>query len=263
MMDPITQRSALIATCIHACLLFLAFAPRGCSTIEQQAPPPPSSEILEPIKEPPQANKQTTTATSSDTPRKSSLQSPSSPSPAYASVVAVPKTATATPSLPTLGAGDLPALPPINDMILGVNQDRAGQQQTKGRETSGTTLVDLPALPVSQDDLIARLRGQRTSNQTLSREQRMLASAQEFLHGRLQAQIQQKWGHLLSKVTEHRLIIECRVNDRGSLIHARLVNSSGSLTLDRLIDEWLIGGKLSLPPITPNITYPFLIVIQK
>ena len=147
-------------------------------------------------------------------------------------------------------------------MILAVNQDRPGQQQSKGREASGTTLVDLPELPASQDDLIARLRGQRTSNQTLSREQRMLASAQEFLHGRLQTQIQQKWGHLLSKVTEPRLIIECRVNDRGSLIHARLVNSSGSLTLDRLIDEWLIGGKLTLPPITPNITYPFLIVIR-
>jgi outer membrane biosynthesis protein TonB len=91
----------------------------------------------------------------------------------------------------------------------------------------------------------------------------MLASAQEFLHGRLQSQVDRNWRHLLAKVREQRLVIEIRVDERGNLTLARLVNSSGSLTLDRLIDEWLKDSKLSLPPITPNIIYPFLITLHR
>ncbi len=91
----------------------------------------------------------------------------------------------------------------------------------------------------------------------------MLATAQEFLHGRLQGQIERRWRHLLPQVTNPRLVIEMRVDRRGKPTHAYLVNSSGSLTLDRLIQEWLLSPDVSLPPITPDVVYPFLIIIRR
>jgi hypothetical protein len=47
------------------------------------------------------------------------------------------------------------------------------------------------------------------------------------------------------------------------LTYANLVNSSGSLGLDRLIGEWLQSPDVNLPPISPDIVYPFLIVIRR
>ncbi len=249
-MDPITKHSAAIATCIHACLIFLAFMPRGCSTVpldESTPPPPPSAESPVPVSAPEPIDDQ---------------KKPTVPEPVYAHIIAVPQTTTAPPPLPTLGDGDLPGLPPLGDLITAVKQDHPGLNQAVGNDQTGSTLVNLPEIPSTQDDLIGRLQGQRTSNKELSREQRMLATAQEFLHGRLQSQIENHWPHLLKKVTERRLIIEFRVDEHGKMTLARLVNSSGSLTLDRLIDEWLRDSKLSLPPITPNVTYPFLVVLR-
>jgi outer membrane biosynthesis protein TonB len=68
---------------------------------------------------------------------------------------------------------------------------------------------------------------------------------------------------LLKNVTEPRLIIELKVDKSSRLTYAQLVNSSGSLALDRLIQEWLLSSEFSLPPIKPDILYPFLIVVRR
>ena len=148
-------------------------------------------------------------------------------------------------------------------MIAAVRQDHASKDVSRGDQGKGGSPIELPSLPVNPDDLIARLQKPAVSNETLSREQRMLASAQEFLHGRLQGQIERKWRHLLKDVVETRLVVEIRVDQRGRLTYAHLVNSCGSLALDRLIGEWLQSPDVNLPPITPDIVYPFLITIHR
>lgn len=242
-MDPITRRSASLATAIHACLVVMAFAPRGCSEIPDPTPPPPPPAEASQLPPPPAEANQ----------------------PIYGSVVAVPSAAPNAPApLPVLGPDDLPTLPDLGHIVSSVRQDNAGADTSRG-EKRGTSSAspDLPALSANPDDLIPRLQHSAVSNEVLTREQRMLGSAQEFLHGRLQGQIDRKWRHLLPHVTEPRLVIELRVDRRGRLTYTHLVNSSGSLTLDRLIGEWLQGGDFNLPPITPDIVYPFLIVIRR
>ena len=144
-----------------------------------------------------------------------------------------------------------------------MRQDHAAQDSSRGEGRKGSSLIDLPKLPANPDDLIPRLQQGAVSNETLTREQRMLSTTQEFLHGRLQNQIDRNWRHLLKQVTEPRLIIEIKVDKAGRLTYAQLANSSGSLTLDRLIQEWLLSPDFSLPPIKPDILYPFLIVIRR
>jgi len=241
-MDPITRRSASLATAIHACLVALAFAPRGCSEIPDPTPPPP----------PP-----------------AQVQAPSPPAdaaqPQYGMVIAVPSAApSAVAPLPALGPDNLPTLPDLGHIVSAVRQDHAGADTSRGKKSGASSgSPDLPTLSANPDDLIPRLQRSAISNETLTREQRMLGTAQEFLHGRLQGQIDRTWRHLLPQITERRLVIELRVDRRGRLTYTHLVNSSGSLTLDRLISEWLQGGDFNLPPITPDIVYPFLIVIRR
>ena len=249
-MDPLTQRSATLATIIHACLLGLAFMPRGCSDIPPSTPPPAPHAIVQPAD-----------------PTREPVPSSAKKAPTFGALIAAPlsatATATATTALPPLGANDLPALPPLDQLITSVRQDHAGKDLVRGDGKKGSTTVDLPTLSANPDDLIARLQSGAVSNQTLTREQRMLGTAQEFLHGRLQTQIERHWRHLLKNVTEPRLIIELKVDKASRLTYAQLVNSSGSLALDRLIQEWLLSSEFSLPPIKPDILYPFLIVVRR
>lgn len=241
-MDPITKRSATLATVIHACLVALAFVPRGCSEIPDPTPPPPP-------------------ATAADTPPPPI--DPTNGEPVYGTLIAAPlPAAAANAPLPPLSASDLPPLPDATRLVTAVRQDHAGDAVSRG-DRGEASPVDLPALQPSGDDLIARLQRSGVSNETLTREKRMLATAQEFLHGRLQGQIDRRWHHLMKEVTETRLVIEIRVDRRGRLTYAHLVNSSGSLGLDRLIGEWLQSPDVNLPPITPDIVYPFLIVIRR
>lgn len=245
-MDRITKRSASLATVIHACLVALAFVPRGCSEIPDPTSPPP----------PP--------ATAAQVPPPDTTDTTVPPKPQHGTLVAVPLSAAAANApLPTLGADDLPPLPDPARMVSAVRQDHAGQEVSRGDKGAGGSAIDLPALPANPDDLIARLQRSAVSNEALSREQRMLASTQEFLHGRLQGQIDRRWRHLLKDVVETRLVIELRVDRRGRLTYANLVNSSGSLALDRLIGEWLQSPDVNLPPITADIVYPFLIIIRR
>ena len=245
-MDPLTQRSATLATIIHASLIGLAFMPRGCSDIPTPTPPPAPHAVVQPAD-----------------PVRERDQASAKKSPAFGALIAAPLSATATTALPTLSANDLPALPPLDQLISSVRQDHAGKDLVRGDGKKGSTTVDLPTLSANPDDLIARLHSGAVSNQTLTREQRMLGTAQEFLHGRLQNQIERHWRHLLKNVTEPRLIIELKVDKTGRLTYTQLVNSSGSLTLDRLIQEWLLSSEFSLPPIKPDILYPFLIVVRR
>lgn len=241
-MDPITRRSATLATAIHASLIMIAFLPRGCSEIPDPTPPPapPAAATQPPPPKPDQAKE-----------------------PVFGKLVAAPLPAPATSALPALGADDLPPLPEVGRLVSSVRQDHAGKDVSRGEKPGQGSVADLPALSANPDDLIARLQRSAVSNETLSREQRMLATAQEFLHGRLQGQIERRWRHLLPQVTNPRLVIEMRVDRRGKPTHAYLVNSSGSLTLDRLIQEWLVSPDVSLPPITPDVVYPFLIIIRR
>lgn len=245
-MDPITRRSATLATVIHACLVALAFMPHGCSEWPDPTTPPPTpmASVSPPPPPPPDA---TTHA-----------------EPVYGSVVAAPLPAPATEApLPELGRGDLPPLPDPAKIISAVRQDHAGGEVSRGDRGKNGSPIDLPIIPATQDDLISRLQRPAVSNESLTREQRMLATAQEFLHGRLQGQIDRHWRHLLKQVVEYRLVIELRVDRRGRLTYAHLLNSSGSLALDRLIGEWLQSPDVNLPPITPDIVYPFLITIGR
>ncbi len=241
-MDPITRRSATLATVIHACLIAAAFVPRGCSEIPDPTPPPP---LAEQRAEP-------------QPPAKAKVDQAN-----YGKLVAAPLSKPVTTTLPTLGADDLPALPDLGQLVSAVRQDHAGKEIQRGSEKSGAAITELPKLSANPDDLIARLQQGSVSNETLTREQRMLGTAQEFLHGRLQGQIDRRWHHLLKQVTQPRLVIELRVDRAGRPTYAHLVNSSGSLTLDRQIEEWLQGPDVNLPPITPDIIYPFLIVIRR
>jgi outer membrane biosynthesis protein TonB len=240
-MDPITRRSAVLATVIHACLVALAFLPRGCSETAMPTTPPP-----------PDAPAPTAAVPADDR----------VPDQRYGLVVAVPATAAASPALPALDGG-LPPLPDPGTLIAAVRQDHAGRETSRGDQDGAAAPVALPALPPRQEDLIAGRPRTAVSNETLTREQRMLATAQEFLHGRLQMQIDRHWRHLLPQVTQPRLIIELRVDRRGRPVSTQVITSTGSLTLDRLIDEWLRHPDLVLPPITPDIVYPFLIVIRR
>lgn len=241
-MDPIARRSALLATIIHASLVALAFLPHGCSEIPEPSTPPPPPSTAQP--EPPP---DTTTM-----------------EPNYGTLIAVPSAApSAVTPLPTLDANDLPALPDPARMISALRQDHAGKDVSRGDQGKGGSPIELPSLQANPDDLIARLQKTAVSNEILSREQRMLATAQEFLHGRLQGQIERRWRHLLKDVVETRLVVEIRVDRRGRLTYAHLVNSCGSLALDRLIGEWLQSPDVNLPPITPDIVYPFLITIHR
>lgn len=247
-MDPISKRSAILATVIHASLVALAFLPHGCSEVpEPTAPPlPPSAAQPPPLPD--------------DT--KAETKNPAEP--VYGALIAAPLSApTTATALPALGANDLPPLPEVGRVVTAVRQDHAGKDVSRGDQGKGGSPIDLPTLPATPDDLIARLQKPAVSNETLSREQRMLATAQEFLHGRLQGQIERRWRHLLKEVVETRLVVEIRVDSRGRLTYAHLVNSSGSLALDRLIGEWLQSPDVNLPPITPDIVYPFLINIRR
>ncbi len=239
-MDPLTRRSATLATVIHACLVALAFMPRGCSEIPDPTPPP----VAEQWGDPPQAEE-------------ISAHAP------YGALIAAPLTTSAPEALPTLSAADQPPLPDFGQLVSSVRQDHAGKEVLRGGDKTGIAITDLPTLSANPDDLIAGLQRGAISNETLNREQRMLGTAQEFLHGRLQGQIDRHWRHLLKQVTQPRLIIEVRVDRTGRPTIAHLVNSTGSLTLDRLIEEWLHGPDLNLPPITPDVLYPFLIVIRR
>ncbi len=242
-MDPLTRRSATLATAIHACLVVVAFMPHGCSEIPDPSTPPPipTAAQIPPPPEPP-----TTTEA------------------AYGALVAAPLSAEALNApLPALGADHLPPLPEVGRVVSAVRQDHASNEVSRGDRGKGGSPIDLPSLPTNPDDLISRLQKSAISNEALSREQRMLATAQEFLHGRLQGQIERRWRHLLKEVVETRLVVEIRVDRRGRLTYAHLVNSSGSLTLDRLIGEWLQSPDVNLPPITPDIVYPFLITIHR
>lgn len=246
-MDFISKRSAILATVIHASLVALAFLPHGCSEVpEPTAPPLPPSAAQPPPREDTRGEIKKTAE------------------PVYGTLIAAPLSAstTATP-LPALGADDLPPLPEVGRVVTAVRQDHAGKDVSRGDQGKGGSPVDLPTLPATPDDLIARLQKAAVSNETLSREQRMLATAQEFLHGRIQGQIERRWRHLLKEVVETRLVVEIRVDSRGRLTYAHLVNSSGSLALDRLIGEWLQSPDVNLPPITPDIVYPFLINIRR
>jgi hypothetical protein len=246
-MDPISKRSAILATVIHASLVALAFLPRGCSEVPDPTAPPPPPSAAQP---PP--------------PEKIQSENDKRSEPVYGALVAAPLSApAATVPLPALGANDLPPLPDVGRIVSSVRQDHAGKDVSRGDQGKGGSPIDLPTLPATPDDLIARLQKPAVSNEILSREQRMLATAQEFLHGRLQGQIERRWRHLLKEVSETRLVIEIRVDSRGRLTYAHLVNSSGSLALDRLIGEWLQSPDVNLPPITPDIVYPFLITIRR
>ena len=249
-MDRLTQRSATLATIIHACLLGLAFMPRGCSHLPPAATPPAPPPVPHSV------------AVPADSVRAPD-QSVAKKKPPYAALIAAPLSATTTTVLPTLSANDLPTLPQLDQVIASMRQDHAGKDLVRGEGKKGSTPVDLPTLSANPDDLIARLHSGATSNQTLTREQRMLATAQEFFHGRLQSQIERHWRHLLKHVTEPRLIIELKVDKAGRLTYAQLVNSSGSLMFDRLIQEWLLSSEFSFPPIKPDIVYPFLIVVRR
>lgn len=243
-MDPLTRRSATLATIIHACLVGIAFMPRGCSEIPNPTPPPkPQTVAQAPQPVPAQASAKT-----------------SSP---YGALIPAPLTVAKKTALPALDAANLPAMPDLGQLISSVRQDHAAQEVSRGEGRKGSSQVDLPKLPANPDDLIPRLQQGAISNETLTREQRMLSTTQEFLHGRLQNQIDRNWRHLLKQVTEPRLIIEIKVDKAGRLTYAQLANSSGSLTLDRLIQEWLLSPDFSLPPIKPDILYPFLIVIRR
>lgn len=243
-MDPITRRSAVLATVIHACLVALAFMPHGCSERPEPSTPPPTPTAAVPPPPPPDAAAQ--------------------PELVYGSVVAAPLPAPVTEApLPELGRGGLPPLPDPAKLISAVRQDHAGGEVSRGDEGKSGSPIDLPAIPATPDDLISRLQRPAVSNEVLTREQRMLATAQEFLHGRLQGQIDRHWRHLLKDVVETRLVIELRVDRRGRPTYAHLLNSSGSMALDRLIGEWLQSPDVNLPPITPDIVYPFLITIGR
>ncbi|MBA3697608.1 MAG: hypothetical protein H0W78_01905 [Planctomycetes bacterium] len=247
-MDRITRRSASLATVIHVCLVVLALVPRGCSEIPDPTspPPPPAAPTVAQVPPP------DTTATTA------------TPEPQHGTLIAVPLSAAAANApLPALGPQDLPPLPDPARMVSAVRQDHAGQELSRGDKGKGGSAIDLPTLSANPDDLIARLQRPAVSNETLSREQRMLASAQEFLHGRLQGQIDRRWRHLFKDVVETRLVIELRVDRRGRLTYTNLVNSSGSLALDRLIGDWLQSPDVNLPPITADIVYPFLITIRR
>lgn len=243
-MDPLTRRSATLATIIHACLVGVAFMPRSCSEIPDPTPPPKPN-------------------TSAHAPHKAPTQPSAKTPPTYGTLIPAPLTGAKAPMLPALGGADLPPLPDSGQLISSVRQDHAAQEASRGEGRKGSSFVDLPKLPANPDDLIPRLQQGAVSNETLSREQRMLGTTQEFLHGRLQGQIDRHWRHLLKQVTEPRLIIEVKVDKAGHLTYAQLANSSGSLTLDRLIQEWLLSPDFSLPPIKPDILYPFLIVIRR
>ena len=241
-MDPIARRSATLATVIHACLVAVAFMPRGCSEIPDPTPPP--AVAVQRGEPPPPAGK-------------------APPQPSYGRLVAAPLPAPTPSTLPALGASDLPAMPELGQPVSAVRQDHAGAEVQRGSAKTGVAITDLPRLSANPDDLIARLQRGAVSNETLTHDQKMLGSAQEFLHGRLQGEIDRHWRHLLKQVTQPRLVIELSVDRSGRPTAAHLVNSSGSLTLDRLIEEWLHAPDFSLPPITPDVLYPFLIVIRR
>ena len=243
-MDPLTRRSATLATIIHACLVGIAFMPRGCSETPNPTPPPKPNTFAQ-------------------APQPAPAQPSAKTSPQYGTLIPTPLTVAKNTALPALGAADLPAMPDLGQLISSVRQDHAAQEASRGEGRKGSSLVDLPKLPANPDDLIPRLQQGAVSNETLTREQRMLATTNDFFTFGLKNQIDRNWRHLLKQVTEPRLIIEIKVDKTGRLTYAQLANSSGSLTLDRLIQEWLLSPDFILPPIKPDILYPFLIVVRR
>jgi hypothetical protein len=238
-MDPITRRSATVSTILHALLVGMAFWPRscGCSHVPM-APPAAVPEAPAAVVAPPQ--------------------------PVVASRLTLAPSAAAEAPLPALdprgGAGSsLPA--DLSQLITPVNQ---GAQDARSTASAGAAEVApaLPTAPAVASDLIAQVRGRAGSGKALARAEAQLATAQEFLHLQVQNQIDRAWRHLLNGVREHRLIVEVRI-DRTGQVAARLVNRSGSAEFDRVLGDWLRDTRFQFPPLPPDTTYPFLIVIRR
>lgn len=237
-MDLVTRRSATVSTILHALLLGMAFWPRGCGCSHVPMDPPVATQ-----------------------PPPSAITTP--PPPPVASRLTLAPSAAADAPLPALGpsakSSSLPA--DLSQLITPVNQggDDGRSTASAGKTEVTPTLLTMPSVA---GDLIDQVRGRAGSGKALARAEAQLATAQEFLHLQVQNQIDRAWRPLLNGVREHRLIVEVRI-DRAGQVAARLVNSSGSMEFDRVLGEWLRTTRFQFPPMPPETTYPFLIVIRR
>lgn len=246
-MDTITRRSAYVSTALHASLVALALWPRGCGCSQVQPPRHPEMK-----------------AEAAPAPVAPAPREPGAEHRAAARLVLAPANAPPpSPPLPTLGPGGLPALPidPLQ-LITPANTDHPGAADGRGAGGGTAAGAGLPQLPSRGEDLLGQLRSRRTSNEELSREERTLKTAQEFLEGLLNVQVHGRWRHLAGRLTEPRLIIEAMAARDGT-VEAHLLNSSGVQELDQAIEGWLRSPDLRLPAIRPDVRYPFLVVIRR
>ncbi len=238
-MDPITRRSAMLSTVLHASLVALAFFPRGCSTTPPSSPPPRADLVATkqpaPIHSPAEARR----------------------------LVLAPLTVPAPPPLPGQG-GKLPtaAAPDLTPLITPANSERPGVHTGVGAHGYDAGAVRPPALQARPGDFVDQLRAHVTTNQELSREEKLLRTTQEFLEDLLNLQLRGRLRSLRARVREPHLIIEVELAAAGT-VHAHLLNSSGDQELDLALEDWLRSPDLRLPPIKPGIRYPFLVVIRR
>ncbi len=243
-MATVTRRSVYLSTTLHAALVLVAFAPRGCSPTPPTTPPPQASAMTQPT--------------------------PPARTPQAAHPAAAPRAGAQVLAPLTVPAPPLPPLDRLHQPLPGdravpitaVNTDHPGSTIGAGSQGANATPITPPPSSPHDGDLIAQMRAHAISNLELSHEEKLLRTTQEFLEDLLNIQVQKRWRAISARVRQMRLIIEVSIAPTGE-VQAHLVNSSGDAEFDLAVEDWLHSPDLRLPPIKPGIRYPFLVVIRR
>ena len=230
-MDRVTRRSGYVSLVLHGVLVaasLFAFGPPPppppppARVPDASAPPPTPAQVLAPL--------------------------------GVAAKDAVPPAS--APRLPQLGPESSP--PPL-PIVLPMPTDRQGGGRSRGKAGPDPAPVDLPTA-AGESPMLRALRGIHT-NQSLSHEQDMQATAQSHLQKRLVDAYRSRWRAYATQVSNRTLVVELVVDRRGRVQRGRLFQcTTGSPDLDRAIEAWLMEKDFGLPPIAPGMLW-FLVTL--
>jgi len=121
--------------------------------------------------------------------------------------------------------------------------------------------VALPTITADESPALRALRGGHV-NPAMTHEQKTLATAQEYLEGRLVANYHGRWRSLRTQISNRRLVIWLVTDKRGFVQRGGLFQcSTGSADLDRGIEGLLLEKDFGLPPIAPGVVTYFAVTL--
>jgi outer membrane biosynthesis protein TonB len=237
--DPVLRRSFGASAAVHALALLWLFLPRGCAFAPPPTIPPPSAPP------PPSATARFTLV----------RRSP-------------PPPAVAPPALPPLppaggpGAGQTADSGwPSASLIRPLATDHPGGDLEPGAgHGQGTAAIALPVLPPSGQPL-GQAAARSPRHPRLDHEQMLLHTAQEFLNGQIALQLAGPWRSWARTAHATQVAIAITADRAGRVRQASLLTSTGVAELDAALRAWLAQADLVVPPIPPDVSYPFLVLL--